>query len=51
MQSDRERYYTPLLWCLLTACIARLWLPLLSESYWLDETVTAFMVRYGSHHP
>ena len=46
-----RRYYTPLLWCLLLACIARLWLSLLPESYWLDETVTAFMVRYGIHHP
>jgi hypothetical protein len=51
MTSDRARYYTPLLACLLLACIVRLWLSLLPESYWLDETVTAFMVRYGIHHP
>ena len=51
MQSERARYYTPLLACLLLACIVRLWLSLLPQSYWLDETVTAFMVRYGIHHP
>lgn len=48
---EPRRYYTPLLACLLAACIARLWLPLLTESYWLDETVTAFIARYGIHHP
>jgi mannosyltransferase len=48
---ESTRNYTPLLACLLVACIARLWLSLLPESYWLDETVTAFMVRYGIHHP
>jgi hypothetical protein len=48
---EPRRYYNPLLACLLVACVARLWLPLLPESYWLDETVTAFIVRYGTHHP
>lgn len=51
MKSDSHRFYTPLLACLLVACIARFWLPLLRESFWLDETVTAFIVRYGTAHP
>lgn len=33
------------------ACIVRLWLSLIPESFWLDETVTAFIVRYGTGHP
>jgi hypothetical protein len=32
-------------------CIARLWLAPLSSSFWLDETVTAFVVRHGANHP
>lgn len=49
--SPVPRYYTPLLWLLLALFIACFWLPLLSESFWLDETVTAFILRHGSTHP
>ncbi len=45
-----ERYYAPALWLLLAACVARFWLPLLFESFWIDETLTAFVVRHGANH-
>jgi hypothetical protein len=35
----------------LVICIARLWLMPLPSSFWLDETVTAFIVRHGADHP
>ncbi len=41
----------PVLACLLLACIVRFWLFLLPESFWLDETVTAFILRHGGNHP
>ena len=46
-----KRYYTPLLYLLLLACIARFWLFLLPQSFWIDETVTAFILRHGLNHP
>ena len=46
-----ERSYKPLLWLLLVTCIACFWIPLLSESFWGDETVTAFVLRHGATHP
>ncbi|MGJ5815386.1 hypothetical protein [Paludibaculum fermentans] len=36
---------------LLTLCIARFWLLPLNTSFWVDETVTAFVVRQGGDHP
>src|SRR5579863_7234524 len=36
---------------LLAACIVRFWLVPLPSSFWLDETVTAFVVHYGAAHP
>jgi len=51
MKSGPQRYYTPALALLLLACIVRFWLFLLPESFWLDETVTAFVLRYGAGHP
>ncbi len=32
-------------------CVARLWLAPLGSSFWLDETVTAFVVRHGGGDP
>lgn len=51
VRSRSQRFFTPLLACLLLACIVRFWLLLLTESFWLDETVTAFVIRYGAGHP
>jgi hypothetical protein len=51
MQRTLERYYTPMLAFLLAACIVRFWLFLLPESFWIDETVTAFILRHGGLHP
>lgn len=34
------------LWILLAACVARLWLAQLPSSFWVDETVTAFVVQH-----
>jgi len=51
MPSDSQRHYTPVLAFLLLLAIVRFWLPLLSESFWLDETVTAFVLRHGANHP
>jgi hypothetical protein len=36
---------------LLALCIARLWLVPLSQSFWVDEMVTAFVVHQGPHDP
>jgi hypothetical protein len=38
-----------LLWALLAACIVRLWLVPLSSSFWVDEMVTVFVVRFPGH--
>lgn len=35
-----------LLWAILAACIARLWLVPLTSSFWVDEMVTVFVVRH-----
>ena len=35
---------------LLALCVARLWLMPLPSSFWLDETATVFVARYGSAH-
>lgn len=51
MQSGSRRLYTPLFGILLAACMVRFWLFLLPESFWLDETVTAFVLRHGAGHP
>lgn len=51
MKSEPQRYYTPLLAFLLLACIVCFWISLLPESFWLDETVTAFVIRHGTGHP
>jgi len=40
-----------LLWALLVLCIVRLWFMPLGESFWTDETATAFVVRYSAAHP
>jgi len=40
-----------LLTILLLACIGRLWLMPLGSSFWVDETVTAFVVHHGASHP
>ena len=48
MTNESRRYYSPLLAFLLLACIACLWIPLLRESFWIDETVTAFAIRAGA---
>lgn len=37
------------LWSILVACIVRLWIVPLSSSFWVDEMVTAFVVRYPAH--
>src|ERR1051325_6444861 len=39
-----------LLQALLLLCIARLWLMPLPSSFWVDEMVTAFVVRFGPTH-
>ncbi|HVW07026.1 MAG TPA: glycosyltransferase family 39 protein [Bryobacteraceae bacterium] len=51
MRSTLQRYSTPLLWLLLIVCVACFWVTLLPESFWLDETVTAFVLRHGAGHP
>lgn len=51
MKSGPQRYYTPVLAFLLVACIVRFWLFLLPESFWIDETVTAFVLKFGAGHP
>src|ERR1035438_2164592 len=37
------------LWTLLALCMARLWLVPLPSSFWLDELVTAFVVKHPGH--
>ena len=44
------RWLTFLLFFLLTASITRLWLVPLPSSFWVDEMVTAFVVKYPGHH-
>src|ERR1051325_8061559 len=39
-----------LLQALLLLCIARLWLMPLPSSFWVDEMVTAYVVRFGPTH-
>ncbi|HLX44644.1 MAG TPA: glycosyltransferase family 39 protein [Bryobacteraceae bacterium] len=36
---------------LLIACIARLWLFPISQSFWVDEMVTAYVVHHGANDP
>src|ERR1700680_882960 len=53
--SPRDSEDAPILlqvlnWALLAACIVRLWVVPLSSSFWVDETVTAFVVEHP-HHP
>ena len=47
----RELRLNRLLLLLLAVCVARLWLMTLSSSFWVDEIVTAFLVREGPSHP
>jgi len=39
------------LFFVLILCLVRLWLMPLASSLWVDETVTAFIVRLGTDHP
>ncbi|HYL75610.1 MAG TPA: glycosyltransferase family 39 protein [Bryobacteraceae bacterium] len=48
---DSRRVFNPLFAVLLAACFVRFWLFLLPESFWIDETVTAFIARFGAGHP
>jgi hypothetical protein len=36
---------------LLALCVGRLWLMPLPSSFWIDEMVTAFVIREGPNHP
>ncbi len=47
--SDRSPLFQSALWALLVSCIARFWLVPLSSSFWVDELVTAFVVRNPGH--
>jgi len=49
--TDSRRFLIPLFAILFVACFVRFWLFLLPESFWIDETVTAFIVRFGTAHP
>ncbi|HSW50725.1 MAG TPA: glycosyltransferase family 39 protein [Bryobacteraceae bacterium] len=42
---------TALLGTVLALCIVRLWLMPLGSSFWVDEMVTALVVRHGPDHP
>lgn len=42
----RARLLTVSFWFLLAACVTRLWLAQLPSSFWVDETVTAFVVQH-----
>jgi len=48
---DSRRVFNLLFALLLAICSVRFWLFLLPESFWIDETVTAFIVRFGAGHP
>ena len=45
---ETTRWLLPLL---LVLCVVRLWLMPLPSSFWLDETATIFVARYGANHP
>ena len=47
----RSRRWDIFLWSLLAVCIGRLWLMKIASSFWIDEIVTAFVVRFGPAHP
>ncbi|HZU24025.1 MAG TPA: glycosyltransferase family 39 protein [Bryobacteraceae bacterium] len=49
--SAHEQRGSALLWILLFAVVGRLWLMPLPSSFWVDETATAFIARYGAAHP
>ena len=49
--SKPDRRLDAALGCLMALCITRLWLAPLGSSFWLDETVTAFVVRHGAGDP
>jgi hypothetical protein len=38
-----------ILWILLAACVARLWLMVMPSSLWVDELVTVFVIRNPNH--
>jgi hypothetical protein len=40
-----------MLWLLLAACVARLWLMPLPSSFWVDEMATVFVVHHGPADP
>jgi len=48
--SQANRYFWALS-VLLAAALFKLWILPLRSSFWVDEMVTAFVVRYGSAHP
>jgi hypothetical protein len=37
-------------WVALCCCALRFWVMALPNGFWVDETVTAFVVRYGLTH-
>lgn len=39
------------LWLLLALCVVRFWLMPMPSSFWLDETASVFVARYGAQHP
>src|SRR5690348_1283356 len=45
---ETARWLLPLLFVL---SVVRFWLMPLGSSFWLDETATIFVARYGSNHP
>jgi hypothetical protein len=47
-EAGNRRWPLPLLVAL---CIARFWLMPLPSSFWLDETASIFVARYGAQHP
>ncbi len=48
-QHPALRWLSVASWAILVACIARLWVAPLFSSFWVDEMVTAFVVRYPGH--
>jgi hypothetical protein len=51
LPSKPDRRMDAALTSVMALCIARLWLAPLGSSFWLDETVTAFVARHGANHP
>jgi hypothetical protein len=49
--APRRVPHNAILAAILLLCAVRLWLMPLPTSFWVDETVTAFVVRQGADHP